>query len=264
MCKQVPAPLPCTYTSLAHTGTAAAHGTHTQQTPCAASLSGLQLLQEELFHRAAGSSCACTGQVTTVSVEGAGKWSGHPSGPSWLGKLRPAAMSSVPHLFLLHPSIQLHSRGVVMVLGVLFATSPRPLSPPHSLGVLHSTEAHGDRQWQTRSLQPPAPNHLLQSSAFLPRVGRAFPVLQHGVTRCQPMAQGSPCRAPSCLLPHGAPGVNAHPSIPHPLAPRTRPPLGPPVSPNPALDPPRRAQLRGRTEKRAQGVHVVAEGGKPV
>lgn len=139
--------------------------------------------------------------------------------------------------------------------------SPVPSPQPWSSAQHRGTR---DRQWQTRSLQPPAPNHLLQSSAFLPRVGRAFPVLQHGVTRCQPMAQGSPCRAPSCLLPHGAPGVNAHPSIPHPLAPRTQPPLGPPVSPNPALDPPRLAQLRGRTEKRAQGVHVVAKGGKPV
>lgn len=147
------------YTSLAHTGTAAARGTHTQQTPCAASLSGLQLLQEGLFHRAPGSSCACTGQVTTVSVEGAGKWSGHPSGPSWLGKLRPAAMSSVPHLFLLHPSIQLHSRGVVMVLGVLSATSPCPL--PTALGFCTA-----QRHMGTGSGKPAHCNHPPETTCF--------------------------------------------------------------------------------------------------
>lgn len=134
--------------------------THTADPLCCQPLR-LAAAPEGLFHRAAGSSCACTGQVTMVSVEGAGKWSGHPSGPSWLGKLQPAAMSSVLHLFLLHPSIQLHSRGVVMVLGVLFATSPCPLSPPHSLGVLHSTEAHG-----TGSGKPAHCNHPPQTTCF--------------------------------------------------------------------------------------------------
>lgn len=101
---------------------------------------------------------------------------------------------------------------------------------PHSLGVPHSTEAHGDRPWQNHSLQPPAPSHSLQSSASLPRVGRAFPLPRCGVTKCQPMAPGSPCRAPTSPLLHGAAGVKAHPSILHPLTAPTRPPLAPSVS----------------------------------
>lgn len=97
VCKQFQAPLPCTCTSLAHTGTAAAWGGHTEQTSSSASLS--QLPQGGLCHKAAGSSCACTGQVTVVDVGSAGKWSSHPPDPFWPEKLWPAAMTSVLHLF---------------------------------------------------------------------------------------------------------------------------------------------------------------------
>lgn len=131
---------------------------------------------------------------------------------------------------LIAPSIQLCSRGAVMVLEVLFAASPRPLSHPYSLGVLQSTEADWDRLWQNLLTAATRSQPLVSSSAFLPRVGRAFPVLRGGVTKCQPMAQGSPCRAPTSTLPHGAAGVNEHSSILHPPTSCTQPLLAPSVS----------------------------------
>lgn len=122
--------------------------------------------------RAAGPSCACPGRVTAtpVGVGGAGEWSGHRPGPSWLGKLWPAAMSSICSHCI--PSTQLRSRGAVMVLAVLFAASPRPLSPPHSLGVQHSTEGHGDRQWQNPLIAATLPKALASELSLPPTGGQ--------------------------------------------------------------------------------------------
>lgn len=58
----------------------------------------------------------------------------------------------------------------VMVLGVLFAACPCPLSPPHSPGE-HSMEAHGDRQWQNPLTAATRPKPLA-SELSLPPTGR--------------------------------------------------------------------------------------------
>lgn len=137
-----------------------------------------------------------------------------------------------------------------MVLGVLFAASPRP---PHSLGVLH----------KHRGTQNPliAARHskTLASELSLPPTGRQS--LSSPAAWCDKVpANGTGQSLQSSHLPTAlrCPGGNACPSIPHPLTP-PQPPLAPSVpQPSPQLS------SGAGQRKELRGVHVVAKGGKPV
>ena len=138
---------PCAYRHCSKLG-----GTHAAHLQCCQSLGWYSFSRKGCSPGQLDASCVCTGHFTIVGVRGAtglpaaGKLSAHPSAPLRLGKVWAAVMSSVPHLALLHPTPQLHSRDAVMAFRALFA---RALCPPHGPGMPRSSRVpscRGDRQ----------------------------------------------------------------------------------------------------------------------
>lgn len=231
MCKQVQAPLACTYLSLAHTGTAAACRGHTAA-PCAASLSGQ--LDPAVLALAR----------SQVAVGGAGKWCSHPA-----GKALACSNGVCAPFVLIAPLDPAAFRGCsdgvggpVCFLSPSAVPSPQPWGSAQHRGTLEQTVA-----------KPAHCRHLPHSTCFRAQPsshGWAEPFLW--VTKCQPRAQGSPGRAPSSPLPMVPYGLTS-------CIPGT-PDL---ASPGPQCLPPQLAQLGGSMEERAGGCVLLQRVGSP-
>lgn len=137
------------------------------------------------------------------------------------------------------------------VCGPVCFLFPIPCPLPTALGLCTAQGHTGTDCGKTRSLQSPAPQHLLQSSAFLPRVGRAFPVGD----KVPAKGTGQPWQSPQLSTAHGALGLNTHSSVLHPWHPRPGLPW-PPASPTPT------GSARGLDGEKGWGLCAAAEGGK--
>lgn len=226
VCKAVQAPLPRTCTSLAHTGTAAACG----EPKCC----------QPLRFTAAPGRVVPQGSWIQLCLH----WPGHYGGfwgcwgmfgPSFWPLLAGEALACsndlcAPFVLIapLNPAVfKGCSDGVgspVCCLSSSSVLSPQPWGPAQQRG-------KGDRLWQNPLIAATRSQPLVSELSLPPTGGQSLSCPAAWCDKVPANGTGQPLQSPPSPLPHGAAGVNKHPSTPHPPTPTPSLPW-PPVCPS--------------------------------